>query len=108
MDESREGIKRGIGLLIKQRREGIGATQDVLARSLGVSRTTIGNIEAGRHSPSILSLYRIASALHVSPRELLPPLESTSLLETKLKLHGLTSETATSLAQILIGEKTND
>lgn len=101
MDASREGLFRGIGALVRERREGLGISQFELAASLHLSRNTIGNIENGRHGPSLVTLYELASALQVEPSQLLPRLHNDSLLENKLKLHGLEPETASSLALIL-------
>ena len=48
-------------------------TQDRLGALVGLSRTSITNIEKGRQHVSLHQLYRIADALGVTPDVLLPP-----------------------------------
>jgi putative transcriptional regulator len=45
-------------------------SQDDLARSVGVSRNTIGSIETGRYSPSALLAFRLAESLGMPVSEL--------------------------------------
>jgi len=47
-------------------------TQDRLATLVGLSRTSITNIEKGRQRVSLHQLYRISDALGISPDMLLP------------------------------------
>ncbi len=56
----------GIGKNIKVLREKVGLTQADLARILGVSRTAVATIEAGRRRVSTDELVRLARALGVS------------------------------------------
>jgi transcriptional regulator with XRE-family HTH domain len=49
--------------------------QDVLADSLGISRTTASNIECGKQRISIDQLYFAAAVIGVAVADLLPPLE---------------------------------
>ena len=48
-------------------------TQDRLGMLIGLSRTSITNIEKGRQHVSLHHLYRIADVLGVPPDMLLPP-----------------------------------
>jgi transcriptional regulator with XRE-family HTH domain len=50
-----------------------GLTQAELGRRIGLSRTSVTNIEQGRHSVSLDTFLRIAAALDVEPEALLPP-----------------------------------
>ena len=104
MGLTRGELLRGIGVLIRGRRESLGLSQDALAHNLDLSRNTIGNIENGRHGPSLVTLFEIAEALQIEAQFLLPRIGGASLLENKLKMHGLEAETASSLASI-IGER---
>lgn len=61
-----------IGQLIRTRREQIEFTQEELARRVGLTRTSISNIEGGKQKIQIHTLYVIAEALHVSAHTLLP------------------------------------
>ena len=47
-------------------------TQDRLGRLVGLSRTSITNIEKGRQHVSLHQFYRIADALGIAPEQLLP------------------------------------
>jgi len=47
-------------------------TQAELSKRVGLSRTSVTNIEAGRQKVALHSLYYFASALGVKPSELLP------------------------------------
>lgn len=47
-------------------------TQGELARLVGMTRTSISNIESGRQKLQIHTLYDVARALEVSPTALLP------------------------------------
>ena len=48
-------------------------TQERLGTLVGLSRTSITNIEKGRQHVPLHQLYRIADALDVTPTMLLPP-----------------------------------
>lgn len=47
-------------VLLRQRRTGVGLTQEQLAERVGVSRQTIISIETGRYSPSLPLALRLA------------------------------------------------
>ena len=49
-------------------------TQAELGRQIGLSRTSVTNIEQGRHHVSLETFLRMAAALEVAPENLLPPL----------------------------------
>ena len=51
-------------------------TQADLARSSGVNRVQIVDIEAGRNSGSVHTLRKLATALEVSVDDLIPPADS--------------------------------
>jgi transcriptional regulator with XRE-family HTH domain len=56
--------------LHREKREGM--TQEKLGRLVGLSRTSITNIEKGRQHVSLHQLFAIAEALKVRPEALLP------------------------------------
>ena len=72
MDEKRERQFRELGLTISYYRKLKGLTQLQLANAVGLSRTHISNIEAHRikTSLSLESLFDIADALDIQPRDL--------------------------------------
>jgi transcriptional regulator with XRE-family HTH domain len=52
-------------------------TQEMLAERAGMHRTTIGQLERGRRGISVATLGRLATALDVTPAELLPPVNGS-------------------------------
>ena len=72
MDEKIERQFRELGLTISYYRKLKGLTQLQLANAVGLSRTHISNIEAPRikTSLSLESLFDIADALDIQPRDL--------------------------------------
>jgi transcriptional regulator with XRE-family HTH domain len=81
-----EEIYRGVGRKIRQTRENQHLSQDSLAQRLGISRTSMVNIEAGRQRAPLHLLWQIAELLETkltllipSPEELLAPQNQTIL-----------------------------
>lgn len=64
-----------IGLRVKMHRRKKGITQDALAQAAEVNMSQISRIEAGEGVPSMSCLLKIAWALSVHPKNLLPSLE---------------------------------
>ena len=66
-------ILKLIGKRIKEMRESKGLSQvDVVGRMRGeIDPTNISRIESGRTNPTLLTLFRLAEALDVQPKELL-------------------------------------
>jgi transcriptional regulator with XRE-family HTH domain len=61
-----------IGIRIRRARENAGLSQNKLAESAKVSRTSVVNIEAGRQRLPIHQLWRIAEILEVAAGDLMP------------------------------------
>lgn len=74
-------INIAFGKMLAEERKRSGITQEELGRRIGVVRTTVANLEAGRQSVSLPLLYRIALALKGNLNSLLPPIE-TSLTDS--------------------------
>jgi len=72
-----EAIYISIGAAIRKRRKQLKYTQERLAPKVGISRATLANIEIGRQSILIHTLYRIADVLEMSPFDLLPEARRT-------------------------------
>lgn len=68
-----------IGEVIRSKREVIGLTQDELAARVGLTRTSITNIEKGRQRTQVHTLYAIAEVLKTSLCDFLPALETPPL-----------------------------
>lgn len=76
----RESIAREVGIVVRAKRVGAGLSVAELARRVGVSGPFISQLEAGRSSLSIPTLYRVAEALGVSPNALLPGTDGDQLV----------------------------
>ena len=61
-----------IGRAVRRARTAAGLTVTELARRAEVSQPFLSQIEAGKHSPSTATLYRLAAALDVPTAALLP------------------------------------
>lgn len=57
---------------IVERRRELGMTQDDLAAAAGIGRSTISEIEAGKHEPSLSVARKIAEELNITIDELFP------------------------------------
>ena len=64
-------LHRFIGHALRERRKETGMTQTDLARKVGLLRTSITNIEAGRQRAPLHVLYNICITLGVEAREIL-------------------------------------
>lgn len=66
-----ESVYRLFGLKVEQIRLAIGVTQEGLGKSVGLTRTSINNIERGRQRILLADVERFANALHTSPKHLM-------------------------------------
>jgi len=64
-------IQLKIGIIIQQRRNFLGLTQEALADLTGLHRTYIGSVERGERNITIVNLKKIADALNISLDKLL-------------------------------------
>jgi transcriptional regulator with XRE-family HTH domain len=71
-DSTADKYYQVIGELIAVKRKVIKIRQEDLAKAIGLTRTSIVNIEAGRQRLSIHTLYRIADVLKTDIHSLLP------------------------------------
>jgi transcriptional regulator with XRE-family HTH domain len=60
------------GRLLRQSRTNAGLTQSQVAERVGLSRTSITNMEKGRQHVLLHQLFLLASAVGVTPSDLLP------------------------------------
>ena len=77
MDSLYEEFGRGL----RSARKAANLTQEALAERIGLSRTSITNIEKGRQHVALHMLFSLANAVGVEPEELLPQKESVYKLE---------------------------
>ena len=68
----KEIISNLVGAKIESFRKKRKYSQERLAESVGLKRTSIVNIEKGRHLPSLFLMYRLAEALKEDISALLP------------------------------------
>ena len=66
-------VAAGIAAALRAQRLAAGLSMRALAARAGMSQPFLSNLENARAMPSIATLYRIAAALGVSPRDFLPP-----------------------------------
>lgn len=79
-----ERLYEAIGKRLKELREANDLTQADLARTLGLERTSVTNIERGRQRPGVHVLYRICAYFHVPVDTLLPAIGSEEIAQRKL------------------------
>ena len=77
---NRSDVCRGFGRLLRQRRTEVKLSQKDFARAVGLSRTSITNIERGRQPVSLPSLYVMADVLQVDVGDLLPTVRSLAIV----------------------------
>jgi transcriptional regulator with XRE-family HTH domain len=75
-----------VGRRLREARREMRLTQGALAESVGLSRTSLTNIEKGRQKILVHTLFALATALQIPASELLPESEraGTDSLDDKL------------------------
>ncbi|MDY7223461.1 XRE family transcriptional regulator [Halalkalibacterium halodurans] len=63
---NKEMLSKRIGQRLKRIRSDRGMTLDQLAKKTGVSKPMLGQIERGESNPTVSTLWKIATGLHVS------------------------------------------
>jgi transcriptional regulator with XRE-family HTH domain len=66
-------MRRLVGCNVRRIRKNKGLTQEQFAELSGFSQQYISGLEKGRRNPTVVTLYELASALGVTPRDLLRP-----------------------------------
>ncbi len=79
MDEER--LYRLVGDSVRRRRAEIGMTQARLASEIGVTRTSVTNVEIGRQKPPLHLLFKICAVLDVEVRDIVPESREVVLSE---------------------------
>ncbi|MEW6586935.1 MAG: helix-turn-helix transcriptional regulator [Nitrospirota bacterium] len=68
-------MKIYFGKALKKLREDRGISQEELAYESGYHRTYISQLERGQKSPSMQTIFQLASALNVKPSEIVHAVE---------------------------------
>jgi transcriptional regulator with XRE-family HTH domain len=74
--DSDKKLLRAFGLALRQERERVGVSQDVLADLAGLHRTYIGSVERGERNLSLKNIAAIARALGIPACKLIEHAES--------------------------------
>jgi DNA-binding XRE family transcriptional regulator len=103
IDEQR--LYKYIGRLVKAHRQELKVTQDQLAERVGVTRTSITNIEAGSQKLPLYLLFRICAALNLEGADLLPQLSEVVNAEDQetVNIDGLTKQMSPKTATFVRG-----
>ncbi len=72
-------MQRLVGLNFARLRKEMGFTQERFAETSGFTQQYVSDLERGRRSPTVVTLFHLASALGVTPAELVA---ATDLSET--------------------------
>ncbi len=65
-------IKSVVGLKVRKLREKRGWSQEQLGFKAGLHRNYVGGVERGERNVAVVNLAKLAKALAVRPRDLLP------------------------------------
>lgn len=104
-DGALDSLYQAFGKLVRRHRERLdGMTQEKLGLLVGLSRTSITNIEKGRQHVSLHQLFAIAEALGIAPSLLLPAVKSSPDSQAKVKLPPGTDQKIAAWAEKLVGE----
>jgi transcriptional regulator with XRE-family HTH domain len=83
-------LYKEFGKLVRAHRRRLKLTQGQLSERVGLSRTSITNIEQGRQKVLIHQVYALAGHLEVAPESLLPHIagpQTTHEIDVKLSKH---------------------
>ncbi|MGE0682839.1 MAG: helix-turn-helix transcriptional regulator [Candidatus Binatia bacterium] len=89
------------GKHVRALRKQHGLTRKLLARQADVSERYLGQLESGEGNVSLILLRRIASALHITPSELLALEHQETIARQRIALIGLRGAGKTTLGEML-------
>ena len=79
MKSNKIDIKKEVGNNIKKRRFAANYSQTQFGSLINLSRGSVVNIESGRHSPPIETIYIICCILKCTPNDLFPSVKNIEL-----------------------------
>jgi transcriptional regulator with XRE-family HTH domain len=106
VDDGHDLIGPAIGSAIRGARGRAGLSMTDLAKRCGLSQPYLSQLENGKASPSIHTLYRIANALDLTPQDLLPPSGGAPFVVSRAGSDGATPiehRDDAALARVLVG-----
>ena len=68
-------LRIAFGNIVRNRRESLSMSQERLAEMANLNANYVGCVERGERNVSIETIYRIASALKTTPKNLLPDIK---------------------------------
>lgn len=80
MTVGNDRLEYALGAKLREERKRLSLTMVQLSELSGISQPHLSQMENGKVSPSINSLYRLANALDISPQQLLPDVPSSGLV----------------------------
>ena len=100
-------VATGVGVVVRRRRLAAELSMTALAEQTGLTQPFLSQVEHGKAVPSLVTLYRIASALGAAPQDLLAeveekPREVRSLAAGEGPHYRMTEEDAGSNARLLM------
>lgn len=82
MSNLKNSLYKLIGDRIKSHRERLNMNQLELSDKLNISRSSISNIEVGRHQVPLFTLYEISKVLELNIRDLIPSFDEVTAYTT--------------------------
>ncbi|RZK44667.1 MAG: XRE family transcriptional regulator [Hymenobacter sp.] len=67
---------KAFGLVVRELRQSLNWSQEILAEETGLDRTFISQLETGRKQPSLLTIFRLARSFQVESSDLLRRVEA--------------------------------
>src|SRR6266508_7019049 len=96
-----EVLYQHIGTTLRQRRRELGLSQAQLAEAVGILRTSITNVEAGRQRVPLHVLYQICAMLKIEVAAVIPPISHVALQSIPMTINIVTSEVPPKTAEIV-------
>jgi len=89
-DQKLSRLQQRVGVRIKAAREAAGLSQSHVAHQVGMTRSSIANLEAGRQDMSISRLALVAAAVNLNLAELIQPEDLPGLRPPPPPAHDVT------------------
>jgi transcriptional regulator with XRE-family HTH domain len=102
MSDSESELYKYVGAQLRARRQTLDLTQAQIGEQVGVLRSTIANIEAGRQRITLFVLYQICAVLELEVSMVLPMISTPNGTATvKMPINGMLQEVSPKTAEAL-------